>query len=652
MLTRYYIVLLAVITFLAATSTSILAQDLNTAFTILAAPATPTSMELFRGPEPQPTNFTAEPLPVGPTPALGSTVIQLDLLGDGAIAGIPVPANFLGISIELSVSPDIFGYDTSTLHAPFLNYIASISARLPLKMGPAIRVGGNTQDRATYKASGAVPIVKESGPAFNLTNGAPVTPKIQVSSKLFDIMQAIGEPLRVQWVFGVNMAAKDAKMNRLMVKDITKALGNQLRMLLVGNEPDRYAQNEARDPDYSINDYLDDWDAVTSNIEDEVPTSKFFVGPSVCCGWKTNDILIQSGMANRFKDRLAAVSGIKYPQSLCSAYAPKGHDFYLNHGAIVHFSKHDEDAVQSSVDLGIPFILIETNSASCIGVRWVSNAFSSTLWAIDAALQRAYRNHSGVYLHTSGNSVLYNLFTPPGHKQSIYSAWRTGPIMYALPFVAEALNSTSGRNVRVRDLGMQTPAGTNWGAAYGIYDDEEAQVAIRVVLINFASASSNSDAMQVQIPVGTQRQVLIKYMSAPTAAEQQHITWAGQTFGYYSNGMLSGKETIYRLQCDSGAGNSSNTCTVTVPAPGAAIVYLSDKAQATAAVASRSMGPFIPQGIANPGVIIKSNGGRGRKGGATSRHSSQSGGGTRRAAVVGATLRALLVCMVAALTMA
>ncbi|KAL9935098.1 hypothetical protein V8E36_006174 [Tilletia maclaganii] len=620
--------------------------------TVLAPPSTPVSANLNPGPPLPPSNFTAQPLPQPPNPALGSAVIQLDLLNPNITAGIPVPANFLGISVELSIAPDVFGEQLSNLYAPFLNYIATISERLPAAMGPSIRVGGNTQDTAVFNSSALAPVVKDTAHGIDDRTGAPITPSIQISSRLFDIMQAIGKTLRIEWIFGVNMVNNDADFTPPMVSEVTSKLGNSLQMLLVGNEPDRYTITGRRPEGYTIPQYLDEWDALTSSIDGITPTKNFFVAPSVCCAWTTEQVLVQAGMADRFQDRLAAVSAIKYPQSLCSSAQIQGHAFYLNHSNTVNFAMYDEDAVATSVALNLPYILVETNTASCIGIQWVSNAFTSTLWAIDAAMQLAFRNHSGMYLHTAGQSVLYNLFTPPSYQQSIYTAWRTGPIMYALPFIAEALNSTrGGRSARVRDLAMRTPAGTDWGAAYGVYEDEAAQVASKVVLLNFANDQSGANTLRVQVPSGDQQQVLVKTLSAPTAAEQENIMWANQTFEYYSNGVLKGQEAVQTVQCDDGGNGGGPTCTVTVPAPGAAIVFLTPRAQNTAAVSSKTIAAFAPQGTADPAVVLDSNGSRGRKGGATSRDSAR-GAGSAGPLSAESARRSAVVCVVAAVAVA
>lgn len=54
------------------------------------------------------------------------------------------------------------------------------------------------------------------------------------------------------------------------------------------------------------------------------------------------------------------------------------------------------------------------------------------------------------------------------------------------------------------------------------------------------------------------------------------MSWAGQTLGKWtqSDGRLQGEETVLTVNCDQG----SNTCAVKVPAPGFALVFMSDDA--------------------------------------------------------------------------
>ena len=56
-----------------------------------------------------------------------------------------------------------------------------------------------------------------------------------------------------------------------------------------------------------------------------------------------------------------------------------------------------------------PFIMFETNSASCGGFPGISTSFGAALWALDYGLQMAYSNFSHALLHVGGQNVYYNV---------------------------------------------------------------------------------------------------------------------------------------------------------------------------------------------------------------------------------------------------
>ena len=56
-----------------------------------------------------------------------------------------------------------------------------------------------------------------------------------------------------------------------------------------------------------------------------------------------------------------------------------------------------------------PFIMFETNSASCGGFKGVSNVFGIALWALDYGLQMAYSNITHALVHVGGSDVYYNV---------------------------------------------------------------------------------------------------------------------------------------------------------------------------------------------------------------------------------------------------
>lgn len=315
-------------------------------------------------------------------------------------------------------------------------------------------------------------------------------------------------------------------------------------------------------------------------------------------------------MSSRFLDRLSAITAIQYPQSLCSPNRPYGHEGYMNQTAIVNFAAYDRDAVITAIALNIPYYLVETNTASCVGVKDVSDTFTSAIWSVNMAMQSAHQNHSGVLLHNGGQSTLYNVFFPPAFN-STTTAWRTAPIFYSFLVVAEALRASDDMTrVTVTDQRL----GSNLAAAYNIYENGRV---VKRVLINMANDPSGANNLRVEFPspLGSPTSVAYKILSAPSLAEKENVTWAGQTFGYYSDGMLIQNETILQAPCQSGS------CSLSVPAPGVALVFLEgvQDAQETSTATA-----FYPVGTNNPQIVLGSNGGRGRRGGATSKGSARS----------------------------
>jgi hypothetical protein len=59
--------------------------------------------------------------------------------------------------------------------------------------------------------------------------------------------------------------------------------------------------------------------------------------------------------------------------------------------------------------LGKPFMMFETNTASCGGFPGVSNSFGAALWALDYGLTMAASNFSRALLHVGGQNVYYNV---------------------------------------------------------------------------------------------------------------------------------------------------------------------------------------------------------------------------------------------------
>ena len=84
---------------------------------------------------------------------------------------------------------------------------------------------------------------------------------------------------------------------------------------------------------------------------------------------------------------------------------------YLNHTAGKAIVQPYLNSTSIAQAAGKPFLMFETNTASCGGFPGISDSFGAAMWALDYGLQMGYSNFSGALLHVSGQDVYYNVST-------------------------------------------------------------------------------------------------------------------------------------------------------------------------------------------------------------------------------------------------
>ena len=84
-----------------------------------------------------------------------------------------------------------------------------------------------------------------------------------------------------------------------------------------------------------------------------------------------------------------------------------------------------------------PFIMFETNTASCGGFPGISNAFAASLWGLDYSLQMVYSNFSHALFHVGGQNVYYNvrLFTLVRFVEADWDGCSPSPVCLFMPCV-------------------------------------------------------------------------------------------------------------------------------------------------------------------------------------------------------------------------
>ncbi|KAJ3810183.1 glycoside hydrolase family 79 protein [Lentinula aff. lateritia] len=553
---------------------------------------------------------------------------------------------FMGFSVEMSVANQIC---ESILQVPFLNLLATIAQRAG---AVRVRVGGNSQDTASEVSTlddGKV-LEKDLSGVTNPTE----TPPLVFTPDLLYMMRNISDFVNVRWFVGIPF--NDSSNFRLEIaQSAQEILGDYLMGVqagdAIGNEPDLYAAHGHRSSSYSQYDYVGE---LGSLIDDMSQYSNLSIAqnllliPSVSGTWTPEEVW-DTGVMDTYGSNIAWMSVEHYPTDNCYAQFGTGTPrnatelwpTYLMHSSAQSLVQPYLNSTTYAQTKGKPFIMFETNTASC-GFPGISDVFGAALWGLDYGLLMAASNFSGGMFHVGGESVYYNVAPPT--NQSSYREWTVGPVFYSSLVIAEALGPSN--QSQVLEVGAENQS--TYTPNYVIYENGQP---VRMVLINFLSDSSGNSNYTANIAIGggqtgqsntTPSQVTVKYLTASSVSQKGNYSWAGQTFGgnFDSDGRLEGTESIQTIPCD----QSAQTCSVSVPAPGAALVFLTNELTETEGAPSTT---FATTTVTNTGntatvdasVLATSNGRNGNSPLGSSSKGSANGGVVSRESIAGLLLR-------------
>ncbi|EIM89642.1 uncharacterized protein STEHIDRAFT_166010 [Stereum hirsutum FP-91666 SS1] len=496
-----------------------------------------------------------------------------------------VQDNFLGISWELSSFDTLWGKTNSTIPNAMQNYLSNFRARIsqPLR----IRVGGNSMDSSTYDPDKTDTMLTITDSSYY--NDEPVTFGPVFFEVLNEMADKVGE---MQFLVGLSMqqAPEDGgDDNALLLANASEALlGSRLDAMLLGNEPDLYA-NHGKRVTYEISDYLPEIDYVVDNLTTgtygDLRSSGSIGGPTICCNWELTDV-IDAGLGSLDYKYYTLQH---YPDNFCSGATDTNTNIsaYLTHTTVPSYTSWNSDGVLAAAEANVPILMTEFNTCSCGGSPTISPTFTATLWAVDAALSFVSSNLTAVYLHTREAGVTYNLFDPPTSGDSTETGWYTYSTYYAALMLTEVA-SLNGSVIQDLNVENSKTNASSTIAAYAIWDfsvatdglarseiDSSKAGLSKFVFINY----SNTTAKTFVIPSNLTETstVATRSLVAPHVNEETDISWAGQTVG--DNGDLTGDQTTEYLDC----GNSGEDgCVITVPGPGIVLALLDPNASSTA----------------------------------------------------------------------
>ncbi|KAH8825418.1 hypothetical protein DL96DRAFT_1670520 [Flagelloscypha sp. PMI_526] len=510
------------------------------------------------------TKLTPPGLP-NPMPNLNPT-IQVNTAVPGG-ASIQVPSSFLGFSIEISVANQVLGHNSSLIQVPFLNLAHNI-------------------DYATVDMDGTHPELANKilwkDYANRKSQNPTETPPVYLSLDFFRLLRNISSLTNVHWYLGIPF--NDTNW-RLGIVEKGQEIQQTSRTFT--------ASHGHRDQSYTPDQWMVELrslvDTMAADPKYAVANTQIIV-PSIANsnGW-TLEGLWEKGLVDQFNNNIKYLAAEQYPDNNCCALWPSPTCTVPNPQDIFPAFLSHEDHVKKLVagflpstlyaqSKGKPFLMFETNTASCGGFPGISDSFGAALWALDYGLQMAYGNFSGAMFHVGGQTYP---FTAAPTNETTFHQWTVGSVYYATLVMAEALgtsNTSQLLDLNANDANPSTPA-------YAIYENalfnymDKASGAAEVTFTFSIGGTATNEAN------GTPQNVQVKYLVSNSVADKGNFTWAGQTFGdaYHADGRLKGTEDVQTVTC-----GADNTCQVKVPAPGFALVFLAGNPNPQAAYPSQT----------------------------------------------------------------
>ncbi|PYI11982.1 hypothetical protein BO78DRAFT_331927 [Aspergillus sclerotiicarbonarius CBS 121057] len=479
---------------------------------------------------------------------LGAPIVSALLLVTGSVVNglsfeIPssAPANSSGQldAAPVGVSFEFFAFPEYFQQLPLTN---SCLGQLHDAMGAysPIRIGGTTQDRATYNAS------LSSAVSYSVDSPDDAPETLTFGDSFMEIAAAYDGTVTV----GLNRRL-DNLSNTIAAAKIAKSKIANLYAIELGNEPNFFTSSDpiadgetwtaAADAASQVS-----WQASVSDALDETS----FAQAGVFFGLGSFNV---SNLAKKEED----TDSTQYVRSFCHHYYPQSAstadlDKLISHTEIVEGVSEFQAQVVAAQDLSKDFVFGETNSATG-GGGGISPTFGAGLWILDYVMQATILGVKQLFFHqgTIGNCP--------------YCWWdeSVNAPFYGAYTAALALSGAS----KIAELDTQDSR----FAAYVFYDSSDQP--IRVLLYNseyYTSGTRSSVNVTLSGIPSTSTSVSAVRLTgdaATTIVGEGAITVAGQTF---ANGTCELQGTKDTEKTDTAAGEA----TFTVQASEALLIYV------------------------------------------------------------------------------
>ncbi len=338
------------------------------------------------------------------TAALSAAAARMKMYGQDAArvtltvprqaAGARIPDSFVGLSYEVQqlASPEFFSAKNAGLIAAFKR----------ISTHGVLRLGGNTSEYATWKATANAP--DPPRPETREVVGQPKAQYYAVTPESVRNLAGFLEATGWKCIYGIGMGTSTPQRAAEEAEFVAPTLGEKLEYFQIGNEVDLFGSH-LRDPKtWNARSYLDEWLEMARAIEARVPAAKFGM-PDVAAriDWLTE--IADRWATIKNPPRLAALTHHYYfggPATNPDVNIPN----LLSPATAERVQRMATTATTDAKKMGVRVRMTEGNTCYRGGKPGVSDVFAAALWAADYSLQLASNHYSGINLHGgTGNSV-------------------------------------------------------------------------------------------------------------------------------------------------------------------------------------------------------------------------------------------------------
>jgi len=468
-----------------------------------------------------------------------ASCLDIPILLTAPAAAVSVSQSFVSLSIEQDRWTDWVG--TTSRNDFFFNTLDNLQQLTGIP--PQIRIGGNSEDHTNFGDN--VQFSETIFPAVTANVPYPEATNITVGDAFYGAAKFLPQNTHVTW--GLNLGQNNLSAAFLEVEALVNAFksssikdaGIVLEAIEIGNEADLYPNNGARPKNFTSTEYVAEWIKFATNVS-ALSSPIPFLGASFAAsshstsGFSPQAIFDEGILSSPPGSMISTISQHHYSGTFCFGSGGLLQDLMTKATIRSNLTIFAPD-IEATIEMGLDYILGETNSYSCHGAPGVSNTAGAALWALDYLLFASQLGISRVFFH-EGIGFKYNLIQPVALPRSTLDGSPLSPPLpphiqpqyYAAIIAAEAIGNSG--NTHVIELNITD----TWISGYAFYQGCQLTKAILInslaffTTTNTARPSTHVDLTFASGAVSSQMNV--KRLFVPHADDTSGLTWGGQTY--------------------------------------------------------------------------------------------------------------------------